>query len=138
MFGLNSYVLAGAAAGWLLAGLLGWAALHEHGVAASQASRDRASYAAAQAASTALALRQQQAIDAQELAKANKMRQQAEQAVMIAHQTLQAALAHAASSQQTIRMITRTLPPTACARVLPAPPRLCASIPGCAPLISGG
>ena len=130
---MNPYILAGGAAGWLLAAVLGWAAIHEHGVAASQASRDKAAYAVAQAASTALALRQQQAIDAQEIAKANKMRQEAEQAVMIAHKTLQAALAHAASSQQTIRTITRTLPSTACARVLPAPPRLCASIPGCTP-----
>jgi len=124
--------------GWVLAAVAGWAALHEYGVARSQASRDQASIGQAQASATAAALRQQQAIDAHELAQANHMRQQAEQAVMIAHQTLQAALAHAAASQQTIRMITRTLPPASCARVLPAPPRLCASIPGCAPLISGG
>ncbi len=124
--------------GWVLAAGAGWIALHEYHVAASQAARDQAQYAVAQQQATAQALQQQQAIDAHELAQANHMRQQADQAVMIAHKTLQAALAHAASSQQTIRMITRTLPPTACARVLPAPPRLCASIPGCAPLISGG
>ena len=124
MFGLNPYVLAGAAAGWLLAGLLGWAALHEHGVAASQASRDRASYAAAQAASTALALRQQQAIDAREIAKANTMRLQAEQAVAAARVTVQAALAHAAASQQAVRTIIRSEPATACARQTIPPPIL--------------
>lgn len=127
MFGLNPYVLAGAAAGWLLAGLLGWAALHEHGIAASQASRDQASYAVAQAASTALALRQQQAIDARELAQANKMRRQAEQAVVAARVTVQAALAHAAASQQTVRTIIRSQPATACAR-LPIPPAILSQV----------
>ena len=129
MFGLNPYVLAGAAAGWLLAGLLGWAALHEHGIAASQASRDQASYAVAQAASTALALRQQQAIDAQELAQANTMRLQAEQAVAAARVTVQAALAHAAASQQAVRTIIRSEPATDCARQ-PIPPPILSQVNG--------
>ncbi|MDE2468008.1 MAG: hypothetical protein KGL35_04530, partial [Bradyrhizobium sp.] len=81
MFGLNLPTLGIAAAGYALAAALGWAAWHEHGIAASQAARDQASYAVAQASATASALRQQQAIDAQDLAQANKMRQQADQAV---------------------------------------------------------
>ena len=116
MFGLNLPTLGIAAAGYALAAALGWAAWHEHGVAVAQAARDQASIAQVQATATAAALKQQQAIDAHELAKANKMRQQAEQAVMIAHQTMTAALAHAAASQQTIRTIIRSEPAAACAR----------------------
>jgi hypothetical protein len=123
MFGLNPYVLAGAAAGWALAALMGWAALHEHGVAASQASRDQAAYAVAQAQATASALKQQQAIDAKELAQANKMRTQAEQAVAIANATVKAALDHAATAKQRVRTIIRHEPPSACARQ-PIPPKL--------------
>ena len=122
MFGLNLPTLGIAAAGYALSAALGWAAWHEHGVAASQAARDQASIAQVQATATAAALKQQQAIDAQELAQANKMRQQAEQAVLIAHQTVTAALAHAAASQQTIRTIIRSEPGAACARQpIPAP-----------------
>ena len=122
MFGLSLPTLGIAVAGYALAAALGWAALHEHGVAASQAARDQASIAQVQATATAAALRQQQAIDAKELAQANKMRQQAERAVMIAHQTVQAAIAQAASSQQTIRTIIRSEPAAACARQpIPAP-----------------
>lgn len=109
--------------GWVLAGGAGWIALHEYHVAASQASRDQAQYAIAQQQATADALRQQQQIDAQELAKANKMRQQAEDAARIATQTTAAALAHAAASQQAVRTIIRQEGPTACASQ-PIPPAI--------------
>lgn len=122
MFGFNPYALAAGAAGWALAALLGWAALHEHGVAASQASRDQASYAVVQASATAAALKQQQAIDAKELAQANKMRAQAGLAVSVAQATVKAAEDHAAATQQTIRTIIRSEPPAACANhPIPAP-----------------
>ena len=107
---------AGILGGWLLAAVAGWAALHEYGVARSQASRDQAQVAVAQQQATAKALVQQQAIDAQELAQANKMRLQAEQAVAAARVTVREALAHAAASQQAVRTIIRSEPATACAR----------------------
>ncbi len=131
---LNPYLLGALALGWLLAALFGWGALHEYGIAHATAAQDSAIYAKEQAAVTARALAEQQAIDAKELAQADKMRAQAEQAVTIAHRTVAAALADAAHQRQTIRVIVRTLPPTACPRMLPSPPSLCALIPGCSAL----
>ena len=113
---------AGILGGWLLAAAAGWAALHEYGVARSQASRDQAQVAVIQQQATAKALEQQQAIDAQELAAANKRRAQAEQAVAIARVATAAALAHATAAQESVRQIIRQEGPTACAKQpIPAP-----------------
>ena len=113
---------AGILGGWLLAAVAGWAALPEYGVARSQASRDQAEVAGVQQQATAKALAQQQAIDAKELAAADKRRAQAEQAVAIARATTAAALAHATAAQQSVRQIIRQEGPTACAQQpIPAP-----------------
>ena len=108
--------------GWVLAAVAGWAALHEYGVARSQASRDQAQVAVAQQEAAAKALAQQQLIDAKEVAAANKRRAQAEQAVAIARATTAAALAHAAAAQQSVRQIIRQEGPQSCAQQpIPAP-----------------
>lgn len=129
MFGLSPYVLIGGAAGWALAALMGWATLHEHGVAASQASRDQASYATAQAQITAHALAEQQAIDAKQLAQADRMRRDAERAVKVAQATVHAALVHASAANSRIRVIVRHEPPSACARQ-PIPAQILSQLNG--------
>lgn len=104
-------------AAWMMLTLgLGWAALHEYGVAHSQAARDQASYAVAQAHATANALRRQQAIDAQQLAEADKQRAQAEQAVANAMATVHAAEQYASAARHRVRVIVRAEPVGACAR----------------------
>ena len=116
MFGLSWPLLAGLVLGWLLAGLFGWGCIHEYGVAHATAAQDSAIYAKAQADVTAKALAQQQAIDAKQLAQADRMRKDAEKAVSIAQATIKAANDNAAKARAAIRVIIRKEPPSACAK----------------------
>lgn len=134
MFGFSWIKLAAIAGGWIIGAVATFGCVHEYGVAKSQASRDQASYAVAQASATAGALKQQQAIDAGELAKANARMALADKVVANANATLRLAASKASSGRQSIRVIVRTLPPSACPRSAPAPPKLCALIPGCSAL----
>ncbi|HQT76825.1 MAG TPA: hypothetical protein PLD10_07205 [Rhodopila sp.] len=113
---LNPYLLGALALGWLLAALFGWGALHEYGIAHATAAQDSAIYAKEQAAVTAKALAEQQAIDAKQLAQADRMRRDAERAVKVAQATVHAALVHASAANSRIRVIVRHEPPSACAR----------------------
>ena len=122
MFGLTGYLGIALAASLAATAAAGWLAWHEHGIAVAQASVDRARIAQVQATATAGALKEQQAIDAKELAAANKRRAQAEQAAAIARATTAAALAHATAAQESVRQIIRQEGPTACAKqAIPAP-----------------
>ncbi len=58
--------------------------------------------------------------------------------LLIARALYRSALRKHQKATARMRWANAVLSQAACARVLPAPPRLCASIPGCAPLISGG
>ena len=113
---LNPYLLGALALGWLLAALFGWGALHEYGIAHATAAQDSAIYAKEQAAVTAKALAEQQAIDAKQLAQADRMRRDAERAVKVAQATVHAALVHASAANSRIRVIVRHEPSSACAR----------------------
>ena len=97
MFGLSGYLWIALAVSLAATAAAGWFALHEYGVAAAQASRDRAQIAQVQAQETAKALAEQQAID--------WLRQ--------LHAT---SSAQASTANQSVRTIIRTEPATACAR----------------------
>ena len=122
MFGLSGYLWIALAVSLAATAAAGWFALHEYGVAAAQASRDRAQIAQVQAQETAKALAEQQAIDKSEAAKVAKLQAEADQATAWLNKYRNISLAQASSANQTVRTIIRTEPATACARQpIPAP-----------------
>lgn len=116
MLGLTGYLGIALAAAVAVAGASGWAALHEYGVAQSQAARDAARIAQVEAQATAAVLKQQQALDSKEAAQVAAMNAKAASATAWLNQFKGVSVAQASSSNRSIRTIIRTEPATACAR----------------------
>ncbi len=83
--------------GWALAGLSGWAALHEYSVVVTQASRDRSVVAKATARAAAVARTMQQAADNRRLVDLQTIASRA-QAAYIVQSTLTASAARQLSA----------------------------------------
>ena len=116
MFGLSGYLWIALAVSLAATAAAGWFALHEYGVAAAQASRDRAQIAQVQAQETAKALAEQQAIDKAQAATRAAMQAQAQKAIDWLRQLHATSSAQASTANQSVRTIIRREPPTACAR----------------------
>ncbi len=114
--GLTGYLGIALAAAVAVAGASGWAALHEYGVAQSQAARDAAKIAQVQAQANAVTLKQQQAIDAAQARNVATLYAHGTTAVawLAQFQGVQTQATH--TSNRTIRTIIRREPPSACAR----------------------
>ncbi len=128
MFGLSGYLGIALAASLAATGAASWLAWHEHGIAVAQASVDRARIAQVQAAATASALKQQQAIDKAQAATRAAMQAQANAAVAWLAKIGAQSAGQASTANQTVRTIIRTEPATACARMC-IPPSLGAHVP---------
>ena len=127
MFGLSGYLGIALAVSLAATTAAGWFAIHEYGVAAAQASRDRAQIAQVEAQATANALKQQQAIDKAQAATRMAMQAQANAAVSWLAKIGAQSTAQASSANQTVRTIIRTEPATACARQ-PIPAQILAQL----------
>ncbi len=116
MFGFSPAALIAGAAGYVLAAALGWAALHEYGVAAKQAAHDRASVAVATARAANVARTMQAAADQQRLDYLHALLARAQMAYAT-HQRIAASGARqltAANIQ--LATLTAQAPPSACVR----------------------
>ncbi len=100
--------------GWLLAAGAGWIALHEYHVAATQASRDQAHYATAQAQATARALKLQQVIDAAQQYKLQTMADRAQHYAQVQQEIARSAVKDATMAALRLDAYERTQPTTAC------------------------
>ena len=122
MVGLTGYLGIALAAAVAVAGASSWAALHEYGVAQSQAARDAARIAQVQAQAAGRTLAAQQAIDAAQAAHVHTLYARGTSAVAWLGQFAGVQTQTAHSGHRTIRTIIRTEPATACARqTIPAP-----------------
>ena len=121
MFGLNPTTIGIAAAGYALAAVLGWAALHEYGVARSQASRDQASIAQASATAADIARSMQQRADQQQIDALRTLANRAQHAYVIQQQITSSAARSLSDANIKLQALKQASPPTACIRG-PIPP----------------
>ena len=113
---------AGILGGWLLAVVAGWAALHEYGVARSQASRDQASIAQASAAAADVARSMQQRADQQQIDALRTLADRAQHAYVIEQQITSSAARSLSDANIKLQSLTAGSAPTACIRgPIPSP-----------------
>lgn len=121
MFGLSPWALIAGAAGYALAAALGWAALHEYGVAAKQAAHDRAAVAVAAAQAANVARTMQQQADQQRLDYLHTLLARAQMAYATQQQIAASGARKLAAANLSLAALTAQAPATACMRQ-PVPP----------------
>lgn len=131
MFGLSGYLGIALAVSLAATGAASWWALHEYGVAAAQASRDRAQIAQVEAQATANALAEQQAIDKAERRKLQVMAARAQHYAQRQQQIAASAVQAATRARAQIAAAVQQEGPQACASQ-PIPPAILQ------PLTAGG
>ena len=121
MFGFSPWALLAAGAGYVLAAALGWAALHEYGVAAKQAAHDRAAVAVATAQAANVARTMQASADQQRLDYLHTLLARAQMAYATQQQIAATSARHLSAANIKLAQLTAQAPATACIRG-PIPP----------------
>lgn len=121
MFGFSPLALIAGAAGYVLAAALGWAALHEYGVAAKQAAHDRAAVAIATAQAANVARVMQATADQQRLDYLHTLLARAQMAYATQQQIAATSARHLSAANIKLAQLTAQAPATACIRG-PIPP----------------
>lgn len=116
MLGLSPGVLIAGAAGYALAAVLGWAALHEYGVAASQRSRDRASVARSNAKAANTARTMQATADQQRIDYLHALLARAQMAYATQQQIAASGARQLSAANIKLAALTAQAPATACIR----------------------
>ncbi len=123
MLGLSPGVLIAGAAGYALAAALGWAALHEYGVASKQAAHDRAGVAVATAGAEKKGRAMQHAADLKQIKALRALAAAAEAAYTTQQQIATRGARKLASANLSLATLTARAPATACIRQ-PIPPQV--------------
>ncbi len=118
MFGFSPLALIAGAAGYVLAAALGWAALHEYGVAAKQAAHDRAAVAIATAQAANVARVMQATADQQRLDYLHTLLARAQMAYATQQQIAASGARRLSAANLKLAALTAQAPPTACIRQL--------------------
>ena len=118
MFGFFPWALIAGAAGYVLAAALGWAALHEYGVAAKQAAHDRAAVAVATAQAANVARVMQATADQQRLDYLHTLLARAQMAYATQQQIAASGARRLSAANLKLAALTAQAPPTACIRQL--------------------
>ena len=116
MLGFSPWALLAAAAGYVLAAALGWAALHEYGVAAKQAAHDRASVAVATARAADVARTMQATADQQRLDYLHALLARAQMAYAAHQQIAPSGASQLSGANIQLATLTAQAPSAACVR----------------------
>ena len=118
MFGFSPLALIAGAAGYVLAAALGWAALHEYGVAAKQAAHDRAAVAIATAQAANVGRVMQATADQQRLDYLHTLLARAQMAYATQQQIAASGARRLSAANLKLAALTAQAPPSACIRQL--------------------
>lgn len=121
MFGFSPWALLAGAAGYVLAGALGWAAVHEYGVAAKQAAHDRAAVAVATAQAANVARTMQATADRKRMDYLHALLARAQMAYATQQQVAARGARQLSAANIKLAALTAHAPATACIRG-PIPP----------------
>lgn len=116
MFGFSPWAILAGLAGYVLAAALGWAALHEYGVAAKQAAHDRAAVGVATARAADVARSMQQAADNKQIAELHAIASRAQAAYTVQQQLTASAARQLVAANLRLEQLTAASPATACIR----------------------
>lgn len=116
MFGFSPWALLAGAVGYVLAAALGWAALHEYGVAAKQAAHDRAAVALATASAASVARAMQHAADLKQINALQALARRAQTAYATQQQIAATGARQLSAANIKLAALTAQAPATACIR----------------------